>query len=868
MISRPLDPELRITPPRRVPEFALRQNLLDRLSQSGQQMIYVVAPVGFGKTVLASQWIEEGLRQDSIGVWIEIDPLESDLQFLATAVRAFRIGMGEFAEWFDANQPNNVESALEVVDRLVEEMTRAKKSIRLVIDSADSFGVSSNSIANRFIARLPKNILIMVLRERSPIASSLGNLGLNHFIVINSEDLRLSKEEVIEMMPGASDPSQVDRILELSGGWPAATRLILENLVKFDLVSSDRQHSTVVSLSSVTRQALARLDERELQTLRSLVFVDRISHPVAMAITGDDLVPMILAKLAAESFFLTRVISTPSLYEMNSLIRDALRDDLALDLQAYTDLHKRTFEALFAHGSKDQAFNFLAKTGNPEQIKSLAADTEVMTEVIQLIRDAVYQDDRAALQSWSLILPFLEGPSKSLSFALTFYLHLLSGELGEAKALITERSLAPVQGEDAEHVKLSSKRLQAIIDCIRGELESSIASTLEALESLPNQVITNRFSSFSSFLRFGMTAALFHEDYPAMKRIESFVETSLESEGNSHFHMNVLAIKATRAYYEGRLRLAESFAFAALSYAKQHNIRGFFTPFECYFILFQVQMEQCRQEEAERLYQEAISEIKRLNFLPWIVQFQSRHAIMLLRDRRIQEGIDDFQALLQVIPAVRTKEIDNMFDRHEMIVQHFISGETRREAIQRRLPGGQAAKLYGAQAHLRRNERDFEKAISKFDMSLPREALNAHVFRTIQNFDYPPKAREHLISALEVAQEHGFYQYFLIQGDRFLSFLISASTEIPSLFLERLSKDASERLRNKLTSSDSLPIPLTKREADILRHLASELPLSKISADLNITKNTMKTHLRHLYRKLGAKDRREAVEKGKALLNL
>jgi ATP/maltotriose-dependent transcriptional regulator MalT len=61
---------------------------------------------------------------------------------------------------------------------------------------------------------------------------------------------------------------------------------------------------------------------------------------------------------------------------------------------------------------------------------------------------------------------------------------------------------------------------------------------------------------------------------------------------------------------------------------------------------------------------------------------------------------------------------------------------------------------------------------------------------------------------------------------------------------------------------------LTKRELEILSYLASELPLSKISSDLNITKNTMKTHLRHLYRKLGATDRRDAVEKGKALLNL
>ena len=314
--------------------------------------------------------------------------------------------------------------------------------------------------------------------------------------------------------------------------------------------------------------------------------------------------------------------------------------------------------------------------------------------------------------------------------------------------------------------------------------------------------------------------------------------------------------------------MAESFAFAAISYAKQHNVCGFFTPFDSYFILFQVLVEQCKIEEAEHLYQEVISEIRRLDFIPWLVQFQSRHAIMFMRIGKIQEGMEDFQNLVKSLPTVRTMEVDHMLDRHEMMIQHHVAGEIRRDEIQKRLPERQSAKLFAAQANLRRNQRDFEKSISKFDMSLPREALNAHVFQVIQNFDYPPKAREHLVKALEVAQEHGFYQYLLIQGDRFLSFLISASTEIPSLFLERLSKDASERLRKKMTSSDSLPIPLTKREADILRHLASELPLSKICADLNITKNTMKTHLRHLYKKLAATDRRDAVEKGRALLNL
>ena len=872
MTPRTLDPELRITPPRAVPEFALRSELLARLDSSSHQITYVVAPAGFGKTVLASQWIEEGQRAssgiESVGVWIEVDPFESDLQFLITAVHAFRVGMGGFAEWFDIESVANLDGALEDLDRMIDELNRFKKSIRVVIDSADSISASSNSIVDRFLSRLPKSVSIMVLRERSPIQSSSGRASLANFNVITAEELRLNEDEVIAMMPGAPDSVKVKRILDLTDGWPAATRLILENINKFDFESTEIQPASITSISSVTRRALARLDERELSTLKSLVFVDRISNPVAMSITGDELAPMVLAKLSAESFFLTRVISTPSIYEMNHLIRDVLRDDLALDLDAYTQVHTKTFEALFALGPKYQAFTFLAKTGNPERIRKLVADTEVMKEVTQQIRDAIYQGDITALQSWKSVIPFLEGTSRSLSFAIDFYLELISGELPEAKALVMERLLAPDLGEESGRIRSSSLRLQAIIDCIQGELDSSIKSTLQAMATIKDQGPLNRLSSFSSFLRFGMTAALFNEDYESMKKIEEFVENDLEPDPTSHFHMNALAIKAIRNYYEGRYRLAESFAFAAISYAKQHNIHGYFLPFDSYYVLFQILMEQCKCEDADRLYQEIIPEIRRLNYVPWLIQFQSRHAIMLMRIARYNEGLEDFQDLTSRLPSTRTREMDQMIDRHEMIVQHFVSGEVRREEIRKRLPGTQTAKLYGAQAVLRRNQKDFEKSLAKFDMSLPREAINAHVFQVIQHFEYPPKAREHLVKALEVAQEHGFYQYLLIQGDRFLSFLISSSTEIPSLVLERLSKDASERLRQKLTSSDSLPIPLTKREADILRHLASELPLSKISSDLNITKNTMKTHLRHLYRKLGATDRRDAVEKGKALLNL
>ncbi len=868
MTAKSSELEIRTTPPRVIPDFAERRELLQRLDDSGDQLIYVVAPSGFGKSVLASQWMERVADRDGIGVWIDIDPFESELEFMVTAFTAFRREMKSFAQWFDPQEVADIDSALEALETMIDELARFKREIRLVIDSADNFGVSKNAIAHRFITRLPKNVKIMVVRERSPIASTLGTAGMNNFTVVTADDLRLGPKEVLEMMQGKSNQRHAEMIVELTNGWPSAIRIVMENLNKFDFNGQTQVISNLGSLASITRQAIARLDERELQILRSLVLVDRISNQVATVITGDELAPMILAKLSAESFFLTRVISTPTVYEMNQLIRDALREDFALDPVLFSELHSRTFDTLYKFGAKDQAFVLLARAGNEEMIKKLISDSDVMSEINMQVRDAIYRGELSKLRSWSTLLPFLEGEKRSLSFSLDFYVQLIAGDLDRAKALLTERNIAYLQKPDGEFVKNSSLRLQAIVDFVRGEFTSSKESALSAMREMKPDEELNRLSSISSFLRFGASAALITEDHNAMKEIEEFVDTRLSPDPSSHYHMNILVIKTIRAFYEGRYRLAESFAFAAISYAKQHSISGLFLPFEAYYALCQILTEQCRFEEAEDLYREAITEARRVKNIPWMMMLQGKHASSLMLDGRIHDGLADFQEMTEHIPAMRTPEIEEMKDRLEMVVQHLADSQIRREQIRSRLPENQTSRLYGALTHLRKNPKEFEKSISKFDLSLPREAISANIFKVFQNFEYPPVAREHLIKALEIAQEHGFYRHLLVQGDQFLAFLISTSTEVPSLFLERLAKDASERLRNKLTSSDSLPVPLTKREADILRHLASEQPLSKIAGNLNITKNTMKTHLRHLYRKLGATDRRDAVEKGKALLSL
>jgi LuxR family maltose regulon positive regulatory protein len=59
--------------------------------------------------------------------------------------------------------------------------------------------------------------------------------------------------------------------------------------------------------------------------------------------------------------------------------------------------------------------------------------------------------------------------------------------------------------------------------------------------------------------------------------------------------------------------------------------------------------------------------------------------------------------------------------------------------------------------------------------------------------------------------------------------------------------------------------PLTQSEIRVLRYLPTHMGVQEIAAELFLSTSTVKTHLRHLYRKLGAHSRREAVQRARAI---
>jgi DNA-binding NarL/FixJ family response regulator len=82
---------------------------------------------------------------------------------------------------------------------------------------------------------------------------------------------------------------------------------------------------------------------------------------------------------------------------------------------------------------------------------------------------------------------------------------------------------------------------------------------------------------------------------------------------------------------------------------------------------------------------------------------------------------------------------------------------------------------------------------------------------------------------------------------------------------DRYQPDSVHRLLDELRigsrASRELVEPLSDRELDIAHHLYQDKTVGQIAADLYISANTVKTHVRSIYRKLSATNRKEAIRR-------
>ena len=134
-------------------------------------------------------------------------------------------------------------------------------------------------------------------------------------------------------------------------------------------------------------------------------------------------------------------------------------------------------------------------------------------------------------------------------------------------------------------------------------------------------------------------------------------------------------------------------------------------------------------------------------------------------------------------------------------------------------------------------------------------------------------ARETLQRAIRLAEPEGWVRVFTAEAP-------SSVGGLSELLEESSTRDARDRpfagrLLQACDLDDTTPAsgrvtpalvdPLSEREVDVLRYLASDLDGPAIARELSVSLSTVRTHTQHIYAKLGVTSRRAAVRRAHQL---
>ncbi|WP_344046438.1 LuxR C-terminal-related transcriptional regulator [Nocardioides panacihumi] len=119
-------------------------------------------------------------------------------------------------------------------------------------------------------------------------------------------------------------------------------------------------------------------------------------------------------------------------------------------------------------------------------------------------------------------------------------------------------------------------------------------------------------------------------------------------------------------------------------------------------------------------------------------------------------------------------------------------------------------------------------------------------------------AAEAVVGTLDLAARHAMLRTVAAEGAPVMELIELAAWRVPDTWMDRLR----HALVPTWTGHDAQrPIEdLTDREREVLRLLPSRLTIGEIASELYVSQNTLKFHLRAIYRKLGVESRSQAVD--------
>ncbi|KAB1911376.1 LuxR C-terminal-related transcriptional regulator, partial [Micromonospora sp. AMSO31t] len=336
--------------PAALPEPVLvRPRLIDRLDRGAAGPVtLVLAPAGWGKTTLLAGWART-VRAEPPPAWVTVeegDTGERLWAYLAAALRAAAEGVPD--EGPRPPLPDGPPRP-DQLELLAAALAARERPVLLVLDDLHRVTDPAALTGLEFLLRHTEGRLRLVAAARTdpPLALHRWRLA-GELTEVGPGELAFTPDEVADLLVAHGVPlpaAAVPRLADRTGGWPAglrfaalALRAQADPARAVDGFAGDRPDVA----GYLRDEVLAPLDPAARDVLRRSAVAAAVCADLADAVTGRPDAGQVLADLAREGGFVQQDGGSPPWYRCQPLLADLLRDELdRLPADELRELHRR-----------------------------------------------------------------------------------------------------------------------------------------------------------------------------------------------------------------------------------------------------------------------------------------------------------------------------------------------------------------------------------------------------------------------------------------------------------------------------------------------------------------------------------------------
>ena len=895
-------------PPTR-PDIVPRPRLVERLNEGLHRKFSLIsAPAGFGKTTLVSEWVAGCERP---AAWLSLDEGDNDptrfLAYIVAALQTIAANIGEgVLGMLQSPQPPPTES---ILTALLNEITTIPNSFTLVLD--DYHVVDAKPVDNALTFLLehqpPQMHLIIATRE-DPNLPLTRLRARGQMTELRAKEMRFTSSEAADFLNQVMDLNlSVDEVTSLetrTEGWIAGLQLAaLSMRGREDIPGFIRAFAgdNRYIVDYLVEEVLQRQPERVRSFLLQTSMLDQLSGPLCDAVTGQEDGRGMLKALERGNLFVFPLDDKRQWYRYHHLFADVLQArSMEEQPNQVASLHRRASEWYEQNGSPSDAIRH-----------ALAAeDFERAAGLIELAWPAMDESFQLATWlGWVKVLPdelIRARPVLCVGYAWA----LLNGgkfEAAEARLLEAERWLEPTTyiNEHMEEPPIKTcperSRRMVVVDneqfrSLPVSLASARAYHAQALGDVPGTVKYARQAldliPEGDYFARGRAAVLLglaqwtNGDLEAAHLSFADAMVSFQMVGNILFAISFTFILADIRMAQGRLHEAISTYEQSLHLAREQGDPALQGTADLYTGLSELHCEQgdlgtARQhllrigelgeqgevylyrwclaqarlkkaqgdldgaldqlDEAERHYLRGpipdVRPVAALKTRVWVRQGRLTEALGWVRERGLSVD-DDLSYLREFEHVTLTRVLIAVYkgDRIELSIHRAMG------LVERLLQAAEEGGRTGSVIEI-----------------LVLQALAQHA-----QGDIPP-ALVSLERALTLAEPEGYVRLFVDEGQPMAALLREAAKHgITPNYVNQL-RAAFGKVKGRRPITQLLIEPLSERELEVLRLLGTELNGPEIARELVVSLNTMRTHTKNIYNKLGVNNRRAAVRRAEEL---